>query len=84
MIALSRAVFGDPKFLVLDEPTAMLDLHETEAVAKLLVKLKKAKITTLLVTHQTRLLREANSVMVLKEGKIELFSSNNEGSIHDD
>ena len=71
MIALARAVFGAPGFVVLDEPTAMLDLHETEQVAAMLNRLREAKITTLLVTHQSRLLKEVSQVMVLKAGMID-------------
>ena len=71
MIALARAVFGKPKFLVLDEPTAMLDLNETENVAAMLRRLREAGITTLVATHQSRLLKEANDVLVLKAGQID-------------
>jgi ATP-binding cassette subfamily C protein EexD len=71
MIALARAVFGEPRFVVLDEPSAMLDLNETAAVGAMLKRLRHAKITTLLVTHQSRLLKQVNHVMVLKEGMIE-------------
>ncbi len=71
MIALARAVFGKPKFLVLDEPTAMLDLNETENVAAMLRRLREAGITTLVATHQSRLLKEVNDVLVLKAGQID-------------
>jgi len=71
MIALARALFGSPKFLVLDEPTAMLDLNETENVAAMLRRLREARITTLVATHQSRLLKEVNDVLVLKTGQID-------------
>jgi PrtD family type I secretion system ABC transporter len=71
MIALARAVFGKPQFLVLDEPTAMLDLHETEKVAAMLGRLRRAGITTLVATHQSRLLKEVNDVLILKSGQID-------------
>lgn len=71
MIALARALFGKPRFLVLDEPTAMLDLNETENVAAMLRRLREAGITTLVATHQSRLLKEVNDVLVLKAGQID-------------
>lgn len=71
MIALARAVFGKPQFLILDEPTAMLDLHETEKVAAMLGRLRRAGITTLIATHQSRLLKEVNDVLILKSGQID-------------
>ena len=80
IIALARAVFGEPAFVVLDEPTAMLDMKETELVARMLARLRNAGITILVVTHQTRLLKEVDQIMVMKDGLIDSISPFNRRS----
>lgn len=71
MIAIARALFGDPRLVILDEPTAMLDLDETEQVAGMLKRLRQAGITTIVVSHQSRLLKEANDVLVIRQGAVD-------------
>jgi PrtD family type I secretion system ABC transporter len=80
MIALARACFGTPGLLILDEPTAMLDLHETEHVAQMIGRLRESGITTVLVTHQRRLLQEVNQVLVLRDGKIDSLQATKVGN----
>ena len=67
-VALARAMYGDPVLVVLDEPDANLDTDGEVALGNTLRTLSKRGVTTLLVTHNFRLLRAVEYVLVLKEG----------------
>ena len=71
-IALARALYGEPKFLVLDEPNANLD---TAAENRLLQTLNglKGRATIVLITHRLNILGVADKVMLLRKGAIEAF-----------
>ena len=67
-VALARALYGDPAIIVLDEPDANLDTDGEVALSNTLRSLSKRGVTTLMVTHNFRLLRMVEFVLVLKEG----------------
>ena len=67
-VALARALYGDPALIVLDEPDANLDTDGEMALRNTLLTLAKRGVTTLIVTHNFRLLQMVQDVLVLKEG----------------
>jgi PrtD family type I secretion system ABC transporter len=71
-IALARALYGEPKFLVLDEPNANLD---TAAENRLLQTLNglKGRATIVLITHRLNILGLADKIMLMRKGAIEAF-----------
>lgn len=69
-IALARALLGHPRLLVLDEATSALDAETEEIVTRALVKLK-GRITIVAITHRPALVREADVVINLHNGKAE-------------
>ena len=52
-IFIARALLNKPKLLILDEPTAGIDKNNLHSLKEILVKLKKAKITIIMITHNT-------------------------------
>lgn len=72
-IALARAFFGDPKFVVLDEPNSNLDTHGEAALAKALLHAKKQGITTVTITQRPALLQCVDKILVLKDGSVAMF-----------
>ena len=72
-IALARAFFGDPKFVVLDEPNSNLDTAGEAALARALLHAKKQGITTVTITQRPALLQCVDKILVLKEGSVALF-----------
>ena len=70
-IAMARAVFGNPKFLVLDEPNANLDRDGDLALLETLKDLKTQGCTVVGVTHRPAILDYVDSVVVLNQGRVE-------------
>lgn len=72
-IGLARAVLNQPPFIVLDEPNASLDAEGEDALLKALDTLKAAGVTIAVVSHKPNLFRSADKILVLREGRMELF-----------
>ena len=72
-VALARALYGDPAFVVLDEPDSNLDSDGQEALAGVLDALREKRITTVLITHNVRLLRRVDQIGVMNEGQLVSF-----------
>jgi len=77
-IGLARAVFGNPKFIVLDEPNANLD-HEGEvALLVTVARLKAQGATMVIIAHRPSVLRNVDKILVLRNGGIQLFGARDE------
>jgi len=72
-LALARALYGDPRFVVLDEPNANLDQDGEQALLATLHALKEDGVTVVLVAHRPSLLGAVDKVLVLREGAVEAF-----------
>ena len=71
-VEIGRALLGGPRLLMLDEPAAGLDAHESEALFELVGTLKDdLGLTVLLVEHYVKaVLENADLVYVLNQGKV--------------
>jgi PrtD family type I secretion system ABC transporter len=69
-IALARALYGNPKVLVLDEPSSALDGDGEQALVRALEAARLRSVAVLLVAHRPHLLSIANRLVVLNEGAI--------------
>jgi putative ABC transport system ATP-binding protein len=70
-VAIARALINNPKVVFADEPTGNLDSHTGEEIVKLLRKLNKEQGTTMIVvTHDENLIKFADHVVRIKDGKI--------------
>lgn len=77
-LALARAVYGNPRFLVLDEPNASLDEEGERALLELLKSLKARGATVIAVMHRTTLLPATDKIVVLHEGQLLMFGPRDE------
>lgn len=69
-LALVRALYRNPRILIMDEATSSLD-HESEIhINHLLLALKEQKRTILLITHKPQLAAIADTVYVMEKGRI--------------
>ncbi len=70
-VAIAGILAMEPKCIVLDEPTAMLDPKGRKEVLSAVKRLNKEKgITVVLITHYMEEVTDADRVVVMKEGKI--------------
>lgn len=68
-LGIARAMFTNPRFLVLDEATSSLD-GETEANIADAIQNLKGRVTVVMIAHRLSTVREADSVIYMDQGKI--------------
>jgi ABC-type lipoprotein export system ATPase subunit len=80
-VALARALAGDPKVLLADEPTGSLDFRTGEMIMGLLEDLHRSRqLTSVHVTHNFNFARRADRVVALERGKLVSAVSSSEAS----
>ena len=72
-VGLARAIFDKPAFIVLDEPNASLDAEGEEALMRAIDAMKANGATVVIISHKPSIFRAADKMLVLREGRIELF-----------
>jgi ATP-binding cassette subfamily C exporter for protease/lipase len=77
-VGLARAIYGDPVFVVLDEPNSSLDEAGDAALAAALLDLKARGTTFVVMTHRTSVLAVTDKMLVLRDGTMQAFGSRDE------
>ena len=71
-IALARALYGNPKLLVLDEPNSNLDGAGELALGEAL-KALRGQVTVIVVTHRSALVQHMDKLLVLEAGRVKQY-----------
>jgi cell division transport system ATP-binding protein len=72
-VAVARAIVGEPKIILADEPTGSLDADAAENIFELLTTFHKRGATVLFATHDTGLIRNTeHRVIYLKQGRLQV------------
>nr|WP_316651829.1 ATP-binding cassette domain-containing protein [uncultured Gellertiella sp.] len=70
-VAVARALVGNPEMIFADEPTAALDRDSGLQVVEMLKRLGRERgTTTLMVTHDNRILDLADRIITMQDGRI--------------
>ena len=70
-VAIARALALQPDIMLFDEPTSALDPELVKEVLDIIRKLKKQKITMLIVSHEMNFVREiSDRIVVMEKGEI--------------
>ena len=70
-VGIARAISINPNYILYDEPTTGLDPISTDEINKLILKVAKKHVTSIIVTHDMKTVYEvANKVIMLYNGKI--------------
>lgn len=76
-VAIARAIAQEPPLILADEPTASLDAQSGEEVCSLFQEqAKKNQTAIIIVTHDERLLRSAQKIIYLDNGRIRKIDNN--------
>jgi len=76
-IAIARALLKNPQILILDEATSALDIESEALVQEAIERLMKGR-TNLVIAHRLSTIRNADTIIVVDEGKIQQIGSHEE------
>ena len=77
-VGLARALYGNPVFVVLDEPNSSLDEEGDAALARAIKEAKARGTTFVIMTHRTSVLGVADKMLVLHDGAQQAFGPRDE------
>ena len=69
-VSIARAIAGNPKLILADEPTGALDSYTSLEIMKILNDLNSNGITIILVTHEIDIAQYGSRIIKMKDGKI--------------
>jgi ATP-binding cassette subfamily C protein EexD len=77
-IGLARALYDEPKLVVLDEPNSNLDDKGELALLEALTKIKAKGTTVIIIAHRPMALRTVDKILLLANGRVEAFGPRDE------
>ena len=66
-IGIARAIYGNPGYIVLDEPTSKLDAISEDRI-DLIDDLKKENTALIIITHNAKIIKKADFLLIIKNG----------------
>lgn len=69
-VAIARALINDPKIIMADEPTGNLDSKSGKEIIAIFHQLHREGRTIILVTHDMELAKQAERIIIIKDGKV--------------
>ncbi len=69
LLTIARAMLADPKLLILDEATSSVDTRTEQQIQKAFLTMMKGR-TSFVIAHRLSTIREADLILVMKDGKI--------------
>jgi ATP-binding cassette subfamily C protein len=77
-LGLARALFGDPRLVVLDEPNASLDYVGERVLLDAIEQMKIANTTMIVITHRMGILAATNKIAIMQDGTVTAFGDSEE------
>ena len=72
-VGLARAIYGNPRLIILDEPNSNLDEVGERALALAIQQLQVTGATVFIITHRTSILAQLDRLLVMSNGTIGLY-----------
>ncbi len=77
-VGLARALYGDPMFVILDEPNSNLDQKGDDALQKAILGLRERGATVIVIAHRPNAIVNCNKLMILDGGEIKALGPRDE------
>lgn len=77
-LGLARALYGTPRYVVLDEPNSNLDANGDEALGRAILHLRSKGATVVVMAHRPSAITAVNKVLVLQDGRVREFGDKEE------
>jgi PrtD family type I secretion system ABC transporter len=77
-LGLARAVCGNPRLVVLDEPNASLDYVGEQMLFNAIEKMKSANTIVIVITHRMGILKATDKIAIMQGGAMAAFGSRDE------
>ncbi|MBI63471.1 MAG: macrolide ABC transporter ATP-binding protein [Chloroflexi bacterium] len=69
-VSIARALVGEPKIILADEPTGALDTKTGEEIIGIFKNLSEEGITVIIITHDNSVARNATRIIEMKDGMV--------------
>ncbi|WP_050929947.1 type I secretion system permease/ATPase [Aestuariivita boseongensis] len=77
-LGLARAIFGMPRFIVLDEPNSNLDADGDDALSNAIRTMRERGSVVVVMAHRPSAMAAVNKVMILHQGRLAKFGDKDE------
>ncbi len=77
-VGLARAIYGQPKLIILDEPNSNLDDQGERDLLTALRRIKESGRTVIVITHRTSILSMVDKLLLMKDGAVVNFGERDE------
>lgn len=77
-IGLARAMYDNPRFIVMDEPNSNLDGDGERALMNAMAFLKQMQVTTVVIAHRPSILAIVDTILMLRNGQVEMIGPREE------
>jgi ATP-binding cassette subfamily C protein EexD len=72
-VGLARALYGEPRIVVLDEPNSNLDEVGEAALGNAIQRLKQKQTTIIIITHRNNVLANVDKLLILNDGLVSVY-----------
>jgi ATP-binding cassette subfamily C protein EexD len=72
-VGLARALYGEPRIVVLDEPNSNLDEVGEAALGNAIQRLKQNQATVIVITHRNNVLANVDKLLILNDGLVSVY-----------
>ncbi|HCT99645.1 MAG TPA: type I secretion system permease/ATPase [Methylococcaceae bacterium] len=81
-IGLARALYGEPRIVVLDEPNSNLDEVGEAALGNAIQRLKQKQTTIIVITHRNNVLANVDKLLILNDGLVSVYGPKDQVIAH--